>query len=160
LTIASSIVTFVVQQRGHSMMAAEALPLSVRLPNALISYFAYLAKILWPSRLAPFYPYPYSSVGPLSLVVAFGLLSLATFVVTWPAARFPYLPVGWFWFIGTLVPVIGVVQVGSQSMADRYTYVPLIGLSLLIAWGVPDLTSGIPAQKVILGVSSAVAILF
>ena len=159
LAVISSIVTFVVQQGGHSMMASELLPLGVRVPNALISYVAYISKVLWPSRLAPFYPYPYSAPGPLSLLLAFGGLLAATAFSVKAAARYPYIPVGWFWFLGTLVPVIGLVQVGSQSMADRYTYVPLIGLAIIVAWGVPELSSRMPGRTSILAVGSSLVIL-
>jgi tetratricopeptide (TPR) repeat protein len=140
-------------------MAFELLPVHVRAVNALMSYFAYIAKIFWPSHLASFYPYPYSLPGPLALSAAvLGLLVSAVLAIS-AARNFPYVPVGWFWFLGTLVPVIGLVQVGSQWIADRYTYTPLIGLSVIVAWGAPDLVSRIPSQKSFLVLASGVAIL-
>src|SRR5262249_26980051 len=115
----------------------EKFPFSIRLGQALLSYCAYLAKAVWPAQLAAFYPLPDGLSWPV--VLAAGLLLAAVSVVVFRATRFPYLAVGWFWYLGTLVPVIGLVQVGLQSMADRYTYVPLIGLFLLVAWGGSDL---------------------
>jgi Tfp pilus assembly protein PilF len=139
LTLASSIVTFVAQQRGGAVIGFEVLPLGQRVANALVSYVAYIGKMLWPTRLAVIYPYPHSL--PIWWVIGslLGLIGVSVLVIR-AARRAPYLPVGWLWYLGTLVPVIGLVQVGIQSMAaDRYTYVPLIGLFIILAWGIPDL---------------------
>ena len=136
LTTASSIVTYVAQQ--SAMSSFQALPLISRIANAFVSYFMYIAKMIWPNTLAVFYPHP----GIWSYWQVFGaaaMLTAITFAVIWNAKRFPYLIVGWLWYAGTLVPVIGIIQVGIQAMADRYTYVPLIGLLLMIAWAVPDI---------------------
>lgn len=159
LTTVSSIVTFIVQQGGHSMMAAGSLPLSFRAANAMMSYASYIGKIFWPSNLAAFYPYPYSfpGIAPLAAVLL-GLLTVSVLAVR-AVKRYPYVSVGWFWFLGTLVPVIGFVQIGSQSMADRYTYIPLIGLALIVAWGLPDLLSGVPYHKPVLAAAAGLSIL-
>jgi len=136
--ILSSVVTYVVQQKGGAMSMIETYPFALRTSNALISYFVYLGKMVWPSGLAPFYPYQWS----WKLWQVLGILLLlaaATAAVLGAAKRFPYLPVGWLWYLGTLVPVIGIVQVGLQARADRYTYIPLIGIFIMIAWGVPEL---------------------
>jgi Tfp pilus assembly protein PilF len=115
----------------------QVFPLGLRVQNALVSYVAYLGKMVWPTRLTAFYPYPSSL--PAWSVAGSALLLIVVSVAAWRAARsVPYLAVGWFWYLGTLVPVIGVVQVGIQSMADRFTYVPLVGIFIAIAWGVPD----------------------
>ena len=139
LSAAASAVTFVVQARGGSVGSLTAYPLPTRLANALMAYVAYLRKALWPVDLAAFYPYPHA-FPPWQLV---GGAALLLGVISWVALqsvrRAPYLLVGWLWFLGTLVPVIGIVQVGTQAMADRYTYVPLIGLLIMVAWGAPDL---------------------
>ena len=147
LTVASSIVTFVVQRRGGSVMGLDAIPLNLRAANALVSYVAYIGEMLWPARLAVFYPYARSLPGWWVAGAFLGLIGVSVAVI-WAGLRHPYLPVGWFWYLGTLVPVIGLVQVGSQPMADRYTYVPLIGLFILVAWGVPDLLVRWPLRSI------------
>jgi len=140
LALASSIVTFIVQQRGGSVAALDAIPFLPRVENALTSYVGYIWKMVWPARLGAFYPFP-ASFGPWQVIAAAAILIGASVVALRAARRHPYLPVGWFWYVGTLVPVIGLVQVGDQAMADRYTYVPLIGLFLIVAWGVPALVA-------------------
>jgi protein O-mannosyl-transferase len=137
LATASSAITVATQNQGHALLSVEAIPIGPRIANALVSYVRYIGKALWPSHLA--LPYPYPGGWPVvTLLLAAAVLAIASFVALRLARRRPYLAVGWFWFVGTLVPVIGLVQVGSQAMADRYTYLPLIGLFLLSAWLVPD----------------------
>ena len=139
LVAAASVVTYIAQQSKGAMADWTAFPVSVRASNALISYVSYIGKALWPSGLAVFYPHPKGAVSfPLSLAAGLVLLLLTALAIRL-ARRRPYLPVGWFWYLGTLVPVIGIVQVGAQAMADRYTYIPLVGLSIAMAWGVEDL---------------------
>ena len=134
LAVASSVVTFVVQRHGGSVIGLDLAPFGLRAENALVSYVAYIGKMVWPSQLAAFYPYPPSI--PTWQMIGAALFLIAGFVVTlWAVRRYPYLLVGWLWYVGTLVPVIGLVQVGFQRMADRYTYIPLIGLFLIVAWG-------------------------
>jgi tetratricopeptide (TPR) repeat protein len=138
LAALSSIVTFVAQQKGGAVASIEVFSLGVRIANALVSYIVYIGKTIWPINLAVFYPHP--GLLPLWQVLWAGLLLIAvTILIIRTAKRFPYLTMGWLWFTGTLVPVIGIVQVGSQAMADRYTYIPLIGLFVMAAWGIPDL---------------------
>ena len=133
LAALSCIVTFSVQQNGGAVTSTGVIPLGVRVGNALISYVAYIAKTIWPGSLAVFYPY--SRTQPAWLVFGAFLLFLAASVIAIrKAKRLPYLAFGWLWFTGTMVPVIGIVQVGTQSMADRYTYVPLIGLFAAGTW--------------------------
>jgi tetratricopeptide (TPR) repeat protein len=157
LAILSSIATYIAQQKGGAVHS-EAFPLVVRIGNAVVSYIVYIGKMIWPSNLAVFYLHP----GVLLLWQVLGSVFLfiaITLVVIWRAKRSPYLTTGWLWYIGTLVPVIGIVQVGSQSMADRYTYIPLIGLFIMIAWGVPDLLKKWNYRKEILLTLSALIIL-
>jgi tetratricopeptide (TPR) repeat protein len=138
LAALSSIVTYLVQQHAGAMKALEALPLSARMANAFVSSITYMVKMLWPANLAVFYPHPAS--WPLWRVLgSVALLIAITVIVIKGARKRPYVPVGWFWYVGTLVPVIGIVQVGSQALADRYTYIPLIGLFIIVAWAVPEL---------------------
>ena len=109
-----------------------------RIANALVSYGVYLEKMVWPVELAFFYPWR-EVISPGQLSFSVFLIAGMTAFVLWGAERWPYLPVGWMWYILTLVPVIGIVQVGYQAMADRYAYIPMIGIFIMVAWGIPDL---------------------
>jgi tetratricopeptide (TPR) repeat protein len=129
----------VVQQRGGTVTSIEEIPPGVRIANAFVSYFIYLEKTFWPHDLAVFYPHPHGSPPLWQVLGAVLLLGAATFAIITAGKRAPYLAVGWLWFTGTLVPVIGIVQVGGQAMADRYAYIPLIGIFVMAAWGVPEL---------------------
>jgi hypothetical protein len=138
LSAISCVVTCIAQQKGGALAPIEALPLGARIANALVSYVVYIGKTLWPNDLSIFYPHP--GLPPYWRVLGATLLLFAlTFAAVWKAKRLPYLAVGWLWFAGTLVPVIGIVQVGAQAMADRYTYIPLTGLFIVAAWGCPEL---------------------
>jgi len=137
----SAMITLYAQGKGGTMSSLDVVPLANRIANALVAYAKYIEKTLWPSDLAFFYPFPLS----LPLWQAFGscaLLILIFIATIHLRQRKPYLIVGWLWFLITLIPVIGLVQVGGQAMADRYTYIPLIGLFIMIGWGVPDLLRG------------------
>lgn len=128
------------EQSGTAMVPFELLPWGPRLGNALVSYGRYLGATLWPIGLAVIYPFELWSAA--QVIAAAALLLAITAGVLWRLRRQPYLAVGWFWYLGTLVPVIGVVQVGGQSMADRYTYVPGLGLVIMLTWGVSDALAG------------------
>jgi len=134
LAVASSAVTFVVQQRGGAVSPMAALPLGQRVCNAFISYVRYLEKTFWPGHLSILYPHP-RHWPDWEVAGAIVFLTIISGWALWRAARQPYLIVGWLWFVGTLVPVIGLVQVGIQSMADRYGYVPLVGVFIMVVWG-------------------------
>jgi tetratricopeptide (TPR) repeat protein len=140
LAAISSVVTFLIQQHGGAVVGLERAPLSLRLTNAAAAYLAYIGKMLWPVRLAALYPLG-SSAPVLEASLGVLLLIAATLLAIRAGRRRGYLLTGWLWYVGTLIPVIGLVQVGRQSMADRYTYVPLIGLFLIIAWGAPELAA-------------------
>ncbi len=130
-SILASVATMFVQQAAMSYY--RQLPWSLRIANAAVSYVRYLGNTLWPRGLAVFYPHP--SHWPAWMVVgSVLLLTIVSALVLWGARQRPYLPVGWFWFLGLLVPVLGLVQVGVQAMADRYTYLPLVGLFIILAW--------------------------
>jgi tetratricopeptide (TPR) repeat protein len=157
LAVAVSIVTFLVQQRGGAVMQADSLPLGARVANAMISYGRYLEKLFCPADLAVYYPRPVQ--WPLGKVLLAGGLILGLSVLVWMRRRrYPYLLVGWLWFLGTLVPVIGLVQVGGQAMADRYTYLPSLGLLLLAVWGAHQSTRSCRYQALALSVAGAAAI--
>ena len=123
------------------MQSFEELSLGARVANAVVAYATYLRKMVWPHDLAAFYPHPRDGLPPWQIAAAGALLAAISGSVLALARRQPYLLVGWLWYLGTLVPVIGLVQVGLQAMADRYTYVPLIGCFLMIAWGLADLAA-------------------
>jgi hypothetical protein len=155
---ALSAVTYIAQQKGGVMSGWGNVPLKYRCTNALVSYVSYISKMVWPSRLAVFYPHPFNKL-PIWQVVASALVLLAVSVaVLWFARRRKYLTVGWLWYLGILVPVIGLVQVGSQAMADRYTYLPFIGLFIIIAWGLQELSANWRYRRIVLG-ASALAVL-
>ncbi len=147
-----SIITFIVQKIGGAIVPLEALPLKTRIANALISYVSYVIKAIWPCKLAYYYPYPTGAfsvlqVGGAALLLAGGILG-AIYV----SRQYPYVMVGLFWYLGTLVPVIGLVQISDQAMADRYTYIPMIGLFMVIVWGVPDILKRWRYHKIFLWV--------
>ena len=158
LAAASSVVTFVIHRRGGAVISLGATPLNLRLENAWISYLAYIGKMLWPAHLAVFYPYAQSQSGWWATAAFLGLVGISVAVIR-AGPRRPYLLVGWFWYLGTLVPVIGLVQVGDQAMADRYTYVPLIGLFIVVAWGVPELLARWPLPRLALPAAAGLVIL-
>ncbi|MBU2551744.1 MAG: tetratricopeptide repeat protein [Proteobacteria bacterium] len=134
LSALSSMITYMAQKQGGAVAQLESLPFLVRLANALTSYVAYAWKMILPTGLAPYYPYP-DHISWWSTGLAAALLLAVTIMAVRLRPHYPYLAIGWFWYLGTLLPVIGLVQVGNQSMADRYTYVPLIGLFIVLAWG-------------------------
>ena len=138
LAAISGVITLLAQHRGGAVESLDVLPLTARMGSASASYVSYLAKMVWPHHLAVYYPHP----GALHMWKVLGaclVLAGISVAVIRAARRYQYLAVGWFWYMGTLVPVIGLLQVGSQAMADRYTYVPFIGLFIIVAWGIPDL---------------------
>jgi tetratricopeptide (TPR) repeat protein len=157
--VASAIVLYV-QTKAALVRSTQQFPVDYRLENALLAYVKYIVKMFYPVNLGILYPHPMTNPS-LRQVVAAGLLLLC---ITIAVFRFSqnrrWLIVGWLWFLGTLVPVIGLVQVGLQAMADRYTYVPLIGLFLIIAWGAADLTETLRYRAVILAASAVVILSF
>jgi len=137
LSAADCAVTFFAQRSGGAMRLV--LPLGVRLENAVYAYAMYVWKAFWPAWLAVFYPHPGATLAVWRLALAALFLFAVSVLVWWQRAVRPYLIVGWLWFLGTLVPVIGLVQVGEQAIADRYAYVPLIGIFVVAVWGAADL---------------------
>jgi hypothetical protein len=158
LSVVSSVITFLVQLGSSAVVHINALPLKDRVANAFLSYARYTGKLFWPQNLAVFYPFDADSFAfwQVAMCVLL-LLVISIFVIRFGRNR-KYLPVGWFWFVATLVPVIGFVQVGRQAMADRYTYIPYIGLFIIIAWGLPELLSKWPQRKIALGLSMVIVL--
>ncbi|MGA3015621.1 MAG: tetratricopeptide repeat protein [Bryobacteraceae bacterium] len=137
LAMVMSVTTYAVQNQGGAVRPLEFIPLGARLENALISGAVYIGKTVWPTRLAVFYPIPAEQ--PAWQVIAAGLVLAGLTVLALRFSRTrPYLAVGWFWYLITILPVIGIIQVGEQARADRYTYIPTIGLSLMLAWSGAD----------------------
>jgi tetratricopeptide (TPR) repeat protein len=139
IAAADSIVTIFAQRAGNAVRTISEAPLSQRLDNIPVSYVRYMGKLLWPTRLAPLYPRATTIPSSLVIVSIAILLIVSALVVRWPKRR--YLMVGWLWFLGTLVPMIGIVTVGEQAMADRYAYIPYIGLLIAIVLGLHELAS-------------------
>jgi len=157
LAAAASVVTFVAQRNGGAVMAMENLPLGARAGNALVSYCRYLGKTFWPTDMAVFYPHP--GHWPLAeVLLACLFLAGISALVFMQRRRQPFLLVGWLWFVGTLVPVIQLIQAGQVAMADRFTYVPSVGLLVLIIWGGYELTRGWRHHAMVLAMAGAAAV--
>ena len=156
MAILTSVATFVAQRSAGAISTIGALPLEYRVQIALRSYIAYIAKLLWPSKLAALYPFhaPSPSVIAGCAVILIAITAIAVLA----ARRYPYVPVGWFWYLGSLVPVIGLIQVGSQTQADRFTYVPAIGLFIVVAWGAYDLATRWPRGRVALAGAASITL--
>jgi Tfp pilus assembly protein PilF len=139
LAAVSAVITLLVQHSGGSLRFGASFSVMERLENAVVGYAQYLGKTFWPSDLAVFYPFPRSGYAwwqAPATVLGLAGVSVLVFILR---RRYRFLLTGWFWFLGTLVPVIGIVQIGSQAVADRYMYIPIIGPALIAAWGVPAL---------------------
>ena len=158
LSAFSCIATLFAQRQGPT--AIDQLPFPWRLNNTFVSYVTYIWQMLWPARLAVFYPHPNDRLPLVEVTVAIALLIGISLVAIYLRRTKPYLVTGWFWYLGTLVPVIGLVQVGEQAHADRYTYLPEIGLYIMIAWAVGDLllelTPGV--RRALVGIVATIAI--
>jgi tetratricopeptide (TPR) repeat protein len=154
LAAGSAAVTFLAQ--GRAVQPLAAIPIGLRIENALVTYATYIVRSFWPAKLAVFYPYRYDL--PLWQAAASAiLLAGITAAVAARARSHPYLVTGWLWYLVTLIPVIGLIQVGSQSSADRYTYVPMTGLAIMLAWGAADLLARRPSARMTVAVASAAA---
>jgi tetratricopeptide (TPR) repeat protein len=156
LAAAASVVTYLVQKSAGAVASIATMPPELRLENALISYCRYLRKIFWPVDLAVFYPFPrhWPEWGVILAIVLLVVLS-ALFL---RQRRYPFLLTGWLWFIGILVPVIGLVQAGAQSLADRYVYIPSIGVFILVVWGATELTRGCRYRAPLLSAAGLAAV--
>ncbi|MFA5252699.1 MAG: tetratricopeptide repeat protein, partial [Phycisphaerae bacterium] len=152
----STVITFYVQQNAGAMAMelSEKLPLNFRVSNALISYISYIGKMIYPSHLAVFYPL--NMIPPWQPAICFVMLAtISAFIIV---SHRRYLMAGWLWYLGTLVPVIGLVQVGSQAMADRYTYLPSIGIFIMAAWGAAEVRSKWHFRRLWLGISAGLVL--
>ncbi len=156
LAILSCIITLEAQK--PALATLEKIAFVSRSGNALIAYVTYLRKMIWPLDLAVFYPHPGNSLSWRLAAGAFLLLTGISYLAIRGARRIPYFLMGWLWYLGTLVPVIGLVQVGDQALADRYTYIPLIGIFIILAWGASDLAARMRLNKIFLGSVAALGL--
>ncbi len=148
-SIAVSLVTYLVHQKGGALASFEVVPLAARFENALVSYAVYIFKMVWPINLAVFYPYSQASLVAPAAAAGIALAAITVLVIRlFP--RWPYLTVGWLWYLVTLVPVIGLVQAGAQARADRFTYIPMIGVSIALVWGASDALAAWPRIRLAL----------
>ncbi|MCK5614825.1 tetratricopeptide repeat protein, partial [Candidatus Pacearchaeota archaeon] len=152
LAILSCIVTYLVQQKSGAMLLRQMghAPLMTRMSNMLVAYFEYVRKMVYPVNLSLLYPFPEEGLPVWKPILALLFLAAISIFVVVQLRRRPYLLVGWLWFLGTLVPVTGLIQVGVQSMADRYTYIPYTGLFIIVSWGLPDIFRKWRLKKVVL----------
>jgi len=158
LAVASSIVTFIAQQRGGTVSSFESDTILANLGNALVSYVVYLYKLLWPVNLAVFYPF--DAEYPLWQPLLAGLaLVVVTLLVLRQLRLRPYLPLGWFWYLGTMVPVIGFIKVGAHAYADRYTYIPLIGITIMLVWLLAEYAQQWRHRSILLAVVTVLTVL-
>jgi tetratricopeptide (TPR) repeat protein len=158
IAAASAVMTMKAQQAGGAVLSLASSPLSMRLSNAIVSYVKYIEKALWPTRLAPMYPHPGNSL-PAWQVYGALLILLAITMLATERSSHRYLLVGWLWFLGAMVPMIGLVQVGRQAMADRYAYLPLLGIFIMICWGVADYVQDKHLPAALLPAAGCVAVL-
>ncbi len=158
MAAASAVLTMRAQRSSGAVLSLGATPLSVRLSNALVSYIKYIAKAFWPAHLAPMYPHPGDLFRAWQVYGALLILLTVTLYVL-EYRRHRYLVVGWFWFLGTLVPMIGLVQVGRQAMADRYAYLPLLGIFIVICWGAAEFADQKRVPAALLPVAGIVIVL-
>jgi protein O-mannosyl-transferase len=158
IVVAHSAITFIVQYNAGAANYAARIPLGARLGNAVVAYARYLGKTVWPEHLSPLYWHP----GYWPVLAVAGAASLLV-ALSWAAWRTrhdrPWLAFGWLWFLGTLVPAIGIVQVGAQSMADRYTYVPLLGIFTAVAWGAAELAGQLPRRRIAVAGAASLVLL-
>jgi tetratricopeptide (TPR) repeat protein len=141
LSVLFSLVTFFAQQNAGALAPIERISLKLRILNALVSYVAYIGKMIWPLNLAVLYPHPGNTLSTWQWALAGLFLVFISVLVIRTSRDYPFLTVGWLWYLGTLVPVSGLSQAGNQAMADRFTYIPSIGLFIFISWGIPKLVS-------------------
>jgi hypothetical protein len=147
LAVASGVVTVLAQRSGGALVSLEHHALGVRAANAIVAYATYLWRTFWPSGLAVPYPHPGADLPAWQLGGSILILAAVTFGVWRVRIHHPYLLFGWLWYAVTLVPVIGLVQVGAQAMADRYTYVPLVGIFVMVAWGIPSVAGPLLSRR-------------
>ena len=158
LTGILSVVTFIAQNAAGAISDVVEVPVFIRVENGLVSYLTYILHMFWPAGLA--LHYPFRNPMPRGLLIAAGLVFIGMSILAIRVVnRVPYVTVGWFWYVGMLVPVIGIIQVGRQSMADRYTYVPIVGLFIILTWGMSDLLAPFRNRNKVLALAALATVL-
>ncbi len=157
LVVISSILTYIVQKHGGAVNDTNSVPMGLRISNAAVSYISYIGKIIYPAKLAVLYPYPRSGLPAWHIAFTAMTLVFITAGVVYLFKR-RYLVVGWFWYLGMLVPVLGLIQVGVQAKADRYNYLPSIGILIMITWGLTELVQNFKYRKIPLGISAGLVL--
>ena len=170
LSAAVCVIVVIIQQNMGCMTMTDSVPMDCRIANAAFSCAAYLWKTIWPLHLAIFYPHlavmgadEAQKIALQTRLISYGigaavLLAVITLFVLWNLRRRPYLAVGWFWYLGTLVPVIGLIQVGAQGMADRYTYLPTIGVTIMVVWGGAELAARSSRLRMTLSIAAGIVL--
>ncbi len=158
LSAVFAVIAVYAQRNAKALMSLPVYPIMQRVANALLAYVNYLGKIFWPQDLAVLYPLPDHVPIPYA-VLAFVFLVCLSLLFVWLSRRSPFLLTGWLWFAGTLVPVIGIIQVGLQAMADRYTYIPSIGLAILVVWGIAEIAGNLRYRFLIMTLAGSVVVL-
>lgn len=158
LALVTGVIAIFAQRWGHSLGSFEHYPAGIRLANAALSYIEYIGKSFWPVRLACFYPHPLDTIPTWQVVTCGGLLAAATAGAIAMRRRMPYVTVGWLWYVTTLLPVIGIIQVGGQAMADRYTYITLIGFWIAVVWTAHELVGRTRVGAILLSAVAAAAV--
>ncbi|HEY3760453.1 MAG TPA: tetratricopeptide repeat protein [Verrucomicrobiae bacterium] len=159
LSIASCILTVLAQSQGHAIQSLDTIHFSTRIDNAVVSCVTYIYQSFYPVGLAPYYPYPISGLSIWKIIGAFVMLVAISWAGILGRRKYPYLLTGWLWYLGILVPVVGIVQVGSQALADRYTYLPQIGLCFMLVWLMADLSASWWNRRLILGSLTSILII-
>ena len=159
IVIISCAVTYLAQQGGGAIRLSETFPLKLRIANAFVSYISYIAKMFYPVSLAVLYPHSEGSLQLWQSVASLALLVVISVLIILAARRRGFLLVGWFWYLGTLIPVIGFVQVGVQAIADRYTYVPLVGIFIMLAWSFAGLVRKLSLPKLVIALPTGLLII-
>ncbi len=158
LSAVFSCIAVYAQKDAKALLSLPAHPLMQRISNALLAYMNYLGKTFWPQDLAVLYPLPGHIPAPHA-ILAFIFLAGISAACVWFSRRYPFVLTGWFWFVGSLVPVIGLIQVGLQAMADRYTYIPSIGLAILLVWGASEMTGNVRHRTMLMTAAGCVLVL-
>ncbi len=153
------VITVIAQQSGGAVSTLDKVPLDNRIANAFVSYVKYIGKLVWPSDLAVFYPPSHSTLSNTTTVICAFVFILISAISIYIGRRKKYIAVGWLWFAGTLVPMIGLVQVGDQAMANRYMYLSMLGLLIIIAMAGKELIGKLPQLKTIAAITGVTAIL-
>jgi cytochrome c-type biogenesis protein CcmH/NrfG len=155
ISAAASAMTLVAQKRGGGLVSSDHYPIFDRIANAIVSYIEYIGKMIWPQNLAVFYPFPKDFSAMLMAGSLLALIFISVLAIRW-ARQYPFFIFGWLWYLGTLLPVIGLIKIGDFAMADRYTYIPLIGLFIIVAWGIPEICANFRFKKIILGAAAII----